>query len=132
MQNRTMRAVVSTRQPAASLDFCMTWRTFVEIDRDPAWSLESARAADAGTPATVSGLRHERDPALGPDSGCVSADGRRSGNDPVHDRVESDPGFERGARSQPVVQVGRRVQIGETGHGTGTALEPWIAFNPIV
>src|SRR5258708_2748282 len=40
MQNRTMRAVVSTRQPAALLDFCMTWRTFKEIDRDAAQSLD--------------------------------------------------------------------------------------------
>src|ERR1700722_4574721 len=30
MQNRTMRAVVSTQQAAAAPDFCMTWRTFME------------------------------------------------------------------------------------------------------
>src|SRR5579863_9714170 len=30
MQNRTMRAVVSTQQAATALDFCMTWRTFRE------------------------------------------------------------------------------------------------------
>src|ERR1700734_2158381 len=45
MQNRTMRAVVSTRQPAASLDFCMTWRTFVEID---AHTVDVRRAAQSG------------------------------------------------------------------------------------
>ena len=38
-----MRAVVSTRQPAALLDFCMTWRTFKEIDRDAAQSLDPLR-----------------------------------------------------------------------------------------
>src|SRR5882672_6512821 len=43
MQNRTMRAVVSTRQPAALLDFCMTWRTFKEIDRDAEQSLNPLR-----------------------------------------------------------------------------------------
>ena len=33
MQNRTMRAAVSTRVASALLDFCMTWRTFMDIDQ---------------------------------------------------------------------------------------------------
>src|SRR6266403_6019479 len=35
----------------------------------------------------------------------------------VHDRLESDQGFQRRARSQRVVKVGRLVQIRNTRHG---------------
>src|SRR5271166_2839991 len=33
MQNRTLRAAVSTRGGSALRELCMTWRTFMEIDR---------------------------------------------------------------------------------------------------
>src|SRR5580698_1136007 len=64
MQNRTMRAAVSTRQPAASRQFCMTWRTFTENDPSAAQASDfrdGARAAAC--------LRIETwDPARSPDS----------------------------------------------------------------
>src|SRR5260370_30307758 len=41
----------------------------------------------------------------------------------VHDRVESDQGLQRRARSQRVVQVWRRVQIRKTRYGTAVERE---------
>src|SRR5271166_3818280 len=107
MQNRTMRAAVSTRRGAALRELFMTWRTFTEIDRaseDVARLHADCRALKAVEACAMDHCLSLETAARRCAPGSLPSPGSLSLDLPVDDGIERHPGLERIAAAQGVDQ----------------------------